>query len=354
MKKAINIFAILFVAFNAVNSTKKVINFDDIVSSFTQINDPSLDGLAKINEISESFSESNKLLMAMENEINTNCDKIDVNAAAFLKGVDKKVSEFKDEIANIKTENDGIAVSLTENIKEQNEEVKKISEAKENIVKEREGITTKEEEIEEVIDVLHRLKNLAQDELAGKYKLETEMKNFTVVNKHGVSFIQRSNFKEELHSVMAKSEATGKSLISSLILMTSYDDGHYADPESIQKILDVLDKIIKKNEEKKGNLQTDYENNTKDYREIIDNSLELLESLKETAIKEEFNVSNNHKTSALYVRDIDFLENTKVRRESSKKFKNGICAKQKALCAANLKRYATSQTRLSEIKTQLA
>ena len=318
-------------------------NFDDIVSSFAQIQDPNTDGLAKINEISESFADSNKILLEMQSNIEGMCGKIDSDAAAFLVGINKKIAEFKLEIKNIDEENLEIGGNLKKNIGEQKEEVKKIEDAKADIKKERDGVITKESNILEVIDVLHRLKNLAQDELSGKYKIHSDMKNFTIVNEHGVSFLQRSNFRQELKTVLQNSEATGKSLISSLILMTSYDDAHYADPKSVQKILDVLDKIISRNEEKKNNLQADYEKNTKDYREIIENSLTLLESLKETAIKSEFNVSNNHKISSMYAADILYLQKVTGRRERSKAFKNGICGKQKALCTANLKRYAAAQ-----------
>ena len=82
---------------------------------------------------------------------NTNCDKIDVNAAAFLKGVDKKVKEFKEEISNLATENVGLNESLKKNAGEQTEEVKKIVDAKENITKEKAGIQTKEADIDEGI-----------------------------------------------------------------------------------------------------------------------------------------------------------------------------------------------------------
>merc|ERR1712032_836039 len=282
-----NIFAILLFAFNAVNTTKKVTHYDEIVNSFAQIRDPNTDGLAKLNEISESFAESNKILLAMQNTVETNCAKIDTQAEEFLKGISKKIEEFQGEVKNMETENAETQGNLKKNIQEQKDEVKKIEDAKDNIKKERDGITTKEADIIEGINVLNRLKNLAQDELAGKYKLETEMKNYTIVNNHGVSFIQRSNFKQELKGIMANTEATGESLISSLILMTSLDDGHYADPKSVQKILDVLDKIIKRNEEKKNNLQTNFVKITKEYREMIENSLDLLENLKESSIKAE-------------------------------------------------------------------
>merc|ERR1712032_1774220 len=166
-------------AFNAVNTTKKVTHYDEIVSSFAQIRDPNTDGLAKLNEISESFAESNKILLGMQNTVDTNCAKIDTQAAAFLKGISKKIEEFQGEVKNMATENLETQGNLKKNIQEQ-----------------KDGITTKEADIIEVINVLNRLKNLAQDELAGKYKLETEMKNYTIVNNHGVSFIQRSNFKQ--------------------------------------------------------------------------------------------------------------------------------------------------------------
>merc|ERR1711957_940297 len=137
-KKAINIFAILFFAFNAVGATKKMTNFDDIVSSFAQIQDPSTDGLAKINEISESFADSNKILLEMQSHVEGMCTKIDTDAAAFLVGTNKKIAEFKLEIKNIDEENLKIGGDLKKNIGEQKEEVKKIEDAKADIKKERE------------------------------------------------------------------------------------------------------------------------------------------------------------------------------------------------------------------------
>merc|ERR1712146_211011 len=106
----------------------------------------------------------------------------------------------------------------------------------------------------ETVNILERLKNVAKDELAGKTKITTQMGNYTVVNNHGVSFIERSNLKEELRSLLAKSETEGKSLISSLIMMTLTDDAHYSDPKIVRKILGVLNKIIAKNERKRKSL----------------------------------------------------------------------------------------------------
>lgn len=351
-----NIFAILLLI-TLVNSTKKVTNFEDIVHSFAQLKSeqsPINENLAKLNEISESFADANKELIELKDLTEANCLKVESESKSFIESANKKIAAFQDEVKSINDQVGEIQKNIEKNILDQKEEVKKIEDAREKIKTAKTDIGKREDEITETVNVLHRLYNLAQDELSGKYKIQSQLKNYTVVSENGVSFIQKTNLKQELKSIMKKTETSGKSLISTLILMASNDDGHYSDPKAVQRILDVLDKIIKKNEDKKKEIQGDYEEQTKDYREIITNSANLVENLKETAIKDEFNVSLNHKTIAMYNTDILYMQKVLQRRNSKVTFNQSICKKQNDLVNANIKRYETSKKRINDIKNEIA
>jgi len=351
--KTINIFALIMIlAF--VKTTKKMASYSDIVQSFSEISEPQDEGLAKLNQITDSFSESFNQLKNMESLVSSNCQRLQNEGETRVNAIKKSIEKLQEEVKILNTENTETQSNIEKNIKNQKEEVIKIQNAREDIIKAKDEVSKKEMELYETINVLHRLKNIAEDELSGTYKMETQMKNFTIVNNHGVSFIQRANLKEELKSVMRKTETEGKALISTLILMASNDDGHYSDPKTVQKILDVLDKIIKQNEEKKNNLQVQYLENTKEFRAIIDNSENLIQNLNESAIKDQFNVSNNNKTVNMYNRDIQFYQNHLQRRIATNKFRTEICSKNMNLVATNSQRYANSMQAIDQIKNQFA
>lgn len=351
--KTINIFAIILIV-SLVQSTKKLTTFDDIVHSFAQIKDPSTEGLAKINEISESFETSNNILVGIKAQVDANCAALDAGAQGFIDAINKKKEEINDLISNTQQENTTLEGEIKKNIEDQKAEVKKINDAKQNIKKGQEDLATKESELAETLNVLHRLKNLAYDELAGTVKATTNMGNFTVVNNHGVSFIQRGNFKEELKAVMKKTETTAKALISTLILMTGFDDAHYSDPEKVNKILGLLDKIINSNKLKLQNLNTEYNNDVQEYSQIISNSANLIENLKGGAIKGQFNIEGNNKTILMANRDLEFLNKAIQRRQKSLQFHKSICVKQQAIMNANAQHHLKAQQRINAIRSEMA
>lgn len=351
--KTLNIFALLFfVAF--VKTTRKMTTYDDIVQNFVQLHDPNVNALAKISQITESFNESNKGLSVFKTQIDSTCQNLDDSYSAFDSNVKKHLKNINDELENLKTHSNEIQDGISKNIKEQGDEQKKIKDAYAEIKKARDDIAVKEADLFETINILHRLRYLAQDELAGTHKLETQMKNFTIVNNHGVSFIQKSNLKQELKTIMEKTETTGKSLISTLLFLASNDDGHYADPKMVQKILDVLDKIIKRNEDKRNNLKNDFEKNSKSQREIISNSEELLNNLKDNAIKNQYQLSMNNKAKLMYQAELLQVNANADRRKRNHAFQQEICNKHRAMAANNLKQHQNSLKKIEAIRNDLA
>merc|ERR1712222_104928 len=148
---------------------------------------------------------------------------------------------------------------------------------------------------------------------------------YKVVNNHGVSFIQRTNLKQELHGLLAKSTTASKSLISTLIMIAANDDGHYSDPKIVAKIIAVLDKIINSNSLKRNNLRTDFE--------------------KESIIHKETNMLN---------REITLIEGAQTRRTQRSQFKSDICAKQSHMMAHYQRVYAQNAKRVEELKAEIS
>jgi hypothetical protein len=350
--KTLNIFAFLFFV-TFVKTTKKIVSYDDIVQSFVlikqEVNEVTS---AKIFEISESFNESNKGLEAFKLQVDATCTNIEQSYNSYEENNKKKLKTLGENLEDLNKQSVAIQDDIDTNIKNQKEEAVKIQEAKDEINKAKDELSAKEVEVVETIQILKRLRNLAQDELAGSTKLDTKMKDLNIVNKHGVSFIQKS-LKQELKTVLGRSHTAEKSLISSLILLASSDDdGHYADPAKIQKILDVLDRIVKSNEERKDNLQNDFLSQTNSHNKIISVSEDLLENLKASAIKNQQQLEVNNRTKLMYERDVTQLTRDGESREKRFTFQKEICDKRREMAKNNLIRNQKTVERVNEIKNQ--
>merc|ERR1711934_801212 len=146
-------------------------------------------------------------------------------------------------------------MGIAENIGDQKEEQNKIKES--GIAKAIKEQTGKENDVVETVQVLLRLKRLATDELQSIYGTQRNgtVGKYNIVNNYNVtapSFIQRSNIRQELRAIMEKTSTSGKALISSLILMvTAQDVGNFANQAQVKKIIEVLDRLIVKNNGKK-------------------------------------------------------------------------------------------------------
>jgi len=349
----LNIFAFLFFV-TFVKTTKKVSTYEDIVQSFVQIKqDLEVDSSAKVSEIFESFTESNKQLQEFQSAVESTCSHLEESNNAFSENNQKKLKALAEDLENLTNQSNALQNDIDSNLTNQEEENKKIQESQNAIKNAKDELHQKEMELVETIQVLHRLRNLAQDELAGNTKLETKMKDFSVVNEHGVSFIQKSNLKEELKNIVGKAQTAEKSLISSLILLASSDDGHYADPAAVQKILDVLDRILKSNEDRKAELQTEFENNVSSHSALISASEELLQNLKENAMKNQNQLESNSRLKLMYEDDITQHTTAGERRQKRFDFQKGICDKHRENAARNVEKYERTVEKLNELRSDL-
>merc|ERR1712151_197967 len=225
MGKTLDIFAILLIV-TFVN-TSKSISYSDIAQSLVQLHSEPTEGLAKLNEVTESFANSHKSLEGVIDANHNMCERLEKMGNSVKAGLAAAIKHAHREIEErgwwIESNTHQISFDAS-SIKNEEE---KIKDATEEIKKESDNLVKKEAELEEPVNVLNRLKNIARDELAGKIKINTEMGQYKVVNNHGVSFIQRVNLKQELHGLLSKTHTASKALISTLIMMAANDDGHY-------------------------------------------------------------------------------------------------------------------------------
>ena len=349
--KTLNIFAILLIV-TFVN-TSKSISYSDIAQSLVQLHDVPTEGLAKLNEIAESFADSHKNLEAVISVNGDMCERLDQVQKNVAAGLSKGINNANDQIAALAINSEENADIIKRNVSAQQEEVKKIQEAAAGLRKEAKNMLNAEAELEEVVNVLERLKNIAHDELSGNTKINTEMGQYKVVNNHGVSFIQRSNMKQELHALLNKSQTASKSLISTLIMMASNDDGHYSDPKIVAKIIAVLDKIIASNVLKKNNLRSQFTKDSQMNQEIIENATEMIDNLKEGTIKASFGTELNNKETLMFNRDLQYFQGAQQRRGNRNAFNKEFCKKQQELMEKYQKRYADSTKQFQTLKDEI-
>merc|ERR1712151_248108 len=345
-------FAILLIV-TFVN-TSKSISYSDIAQSLVQLHDEPTEGLAKLNEVAESFADSHKSLEGVIDANHGMCERLVKMGESVKAGLAAAIKHAHGEIETLAHSIEENQKIIDNNVGAQKAEVQKIKEAAADIKKESSNLVKKEAELEETVNVLNRLKNIARDELAGNTKINTEMGQYKVVNNHGVSFIQRVNLKQELHGLLTKTHTASKALITTLIMMAANDDGHYSDPKIVAKIIAVLDKIINANESKKNHLKADFQRDSQMNQEIIQNSSDMIINYKEQAIRSEFAISLAHRETNMYNRDIQYFTEMDGRRENSRKFHANFCANQKHMMAIYQKRYAAVATKMNELKSELS
>lgn len=345
--KTLNIFAILFIV-SIVNTNK--VTYSDVAQSLLQLHDSPNDAAANLQALRESFADSHKHLDNVVSVNQDTCKRLVAMNSRIAHGLAMRERRAKAGIAN---QNKRIAssqnsIKYTNSLQERQQ--RKVADALAEIQKEHANFAKAEAQILETVNILHRLENVARDELAGKTKITTEMGNYSVVNKHGVSFIQRSNMKEELKSLLARSETEGKSLISSLIMMTLTDDAHYSDPKIVRKILGVLNKIIAKNESKRRSLQGRLRRNTRIQSSIVSNGARIIANLESSKIRANEQIETSNRMIDMMNREIEVLGRAGQRREGRAKFQADWCAKQSAMMDTYQKRYAEVARRINDMR----
>ena len=350
--KTINIFAILFIV-TCVNTTKSI-SYSDVAQSLVQLHDVPMEALASLNTVSEGFADSHKTLDSLAAVNLDTCARLEAAQHSVNKGLAQSLKNAHSQIEELGANNKVQAASIKHAADTEAEEEAKIKVAIADIKKEAKELVKKENELEETVNVLLRLKNIAQDELAGKTKITTEMGQYNVVSKHGVSFIQVSNLKQELHSLLQKSHTQSKALISTLIMMASNDDGHYSDPKIVAKILAVLDKIIASNTLKKHNLQGEFAKEKEANKQIIEMAGEMIINVMEGSVKAQSRMEINNKEVLMYNRDIQSIQAAQVRRKGRNEFNQNYCDEQMKMMKTYQTRYAEVASKVNEMKSELA
>jgi hypothetical protein len=350
MNKTLNIFAIiLFVSF--VNTTK-LVSYSDVVSSLLQLNDDPNVGLSNLNTIAEEFAASNKLLTDLKTITTENCSKVNSRSAERLENIKGQIESFNQDINRLRDVIAKINSEATYDEGAVKDEVEKIKKANADIKVAKQSAIEKEQAILETIQVLKRLKNLAQDELLGMQQKTTEITKFNVTIT--TSFIQMNSFTEQLKSVMGKSETASKSLISTLILLVqSAGKQTYSNPETVRKILDLLDRIIADNQTKNRTNDQELLDSVKQYDSIINNSKELIARIREDIAKKLNDKSAAESNILMQQNDILFLQKAIARREKRNKFTSDICSGQASLIERHFAQYEKTLNHVNVLKSQL-
>jgi len=350
--KSLNIIAIILIL-TFVNTTKSDL-FLDLTQSLVQLHAVPADQLARLNSVQESFQDSHKSLEAVTNINTATCQRLQESNTAVLAAFEKRGKEVVAAKAKIAEAAKGLAASINEDNKAIAAEKVKIEDAGKEIVNQAKILSTRENDLIEVIRILRRLKNIAVDELTGDHKLTTEMGKIKVVNEHGVSFIQRSNLKEELKGLLSRGETTSKALISTLIMMATNDDGKYSDPALVKKIVGTLDRIIAANAAKKAGLQKAYEKNIATQKEIIENCGKLIQSLTVTIVRNRFLIETGNRENGMYDREAEMIQRYTTRRTGRAEFQKDYCNRQIKMFAGYNARYAAIATKIGEMRDQMS
>jgi len=357
MNKSFNLFALLLVM-TLANAIEKKVAYSEIVSSLIQLNGDKSTNLANIYKILEDFETSNNFLKVMYNGNIVSCDNRKIKD-------DQKELEIKNDIEKYHV----MINKLEEDIKEFNKEIKKdqtsiedeitkIKKSKSSIVENKKELLLKEKEINDSINILKRLKNIAIDELQGSLQKQTEINKFDVTVITPTTFIQNSKeyMKTELKSLFKQNrEYFDKGLMTFLILLTqSIEKQTYSNPQTVKKIIDMLEKLINNANKNIFLNSKNYENQQDDIIRIVDNSREIISKLYENIQFRINYISSNKKEISFYKNDIIFLQkvlNIRIKRNSSRQI---LCQKNKDFLNTHFKRYLQIIQQVNDLKNQLS
>lgn len=350
MNKTLNIFAILFIiAF--VNSTK-LVSYSDIVSSLVELSSDD-NGLTNVNTIIENFKGSNDLLTKLKTSVSENCRKLTERGTTHIQSLNQKIISYQKTVEKLSSENKEITTQIQNDEESVKKEVEKVRVAKANIESASKEAINKEKEILESVNVLKRLKNIAIDELQGIQQKTTEMHKYNVTVL--TSFVQLPSFQEDLKGLLSKADSVNRGLISTLILLAqSAGKQTYSNPETVKKIVSMIEKIIQNSLNKMEENIKIRDENVKSYNEIVDNSRDLITRLKHDIQRKVHTKSSNEKEVVFFNNDIIFLKKALDRRVKRNTFSNGLCKEQSDLVNRHYNRYVETLDKVNELRSQLS
>ena len=192
--KTLTFFTIVFIV-TFVNTTKSV-SYIDVAQSLAQLHQNPTDGIAQLNKVEEGFLESHKTLETVKAINLQTCENLNSFNLENTKSLQGKINNAEEMIKSLAKQIAASREEIEQNVSSQKAESAKIETVSAELKKGVEELVKKENELIETIQILYRLKNIANDELAGNTKINTEMGKYNVVSNNGVvSFIQKSNLK---------------------------------------------------------------------------------------------------------------------------------------------------------------
>lgn len=349
--KTLNIFAVLLIV-TFVNSSKSV-SYSDMAHSLIQLEDEP-NRLALLNNVQESFSASHNNLEAVNAANSHTCEELSVRYYNTEENFNMRIENYQGMVSDLTQRVQASNDLITKNNAARAQELQKMKDNGQELGKAAENLVHTEAEVEETVNVLMRLRSIAEDELSGKLKINTQMGKYKVVNQHGVSFIQTFNFSQELKNLMGKSQTSAKALISTLIMMTTEGDAHYSDPKIVRKILDVLDKIILANNNKKHTLQKNFDENSHELKELIENSHNMVLNLEQETQRAHFNIEFANRQTEAFNRDIQHLKESLARRNASFKNNDEYCNRLMKMMKEYQARYSSVAKRMQELREEFS
>lgn len=347
--KTLNIFAILFIV-SFVN-TSKSISYSDMTHSLLQLHDD-VDRLAVLHQITEAFTESHSHLEEFVAANTQTCTNLENHHVSVVESLNERLRHLETQNAELSESITSAEQTVETNQRSIAEESEKMQANAHELEELSNGLKEGENEVHEILNILDRLRNIAVDELSGELKKNTEMGKYNVVNEHGVSFIQKFNFNQELRNLMEKSHTSAKGLISTLIMMTG-SDAHFSDPAVVQRVVDVLDRIIASNHEKLKSLSDHFTETSLSVKSLIDNSRNLVENLSEENSKLQASVelmkrnqlSNNADSKSTQ----DALNRRNARFESNK----GFCGRLVTMTEQYEQRYSEMSQKMNDLRSEM-
>jgi len=329
-----------------------MVSYSDIVTSLAELSADD-NGLSNINTIVENFETSNSLLTKLDTNVKENCKKLRERGEANIQSLNEKLIAHKTSVIGLEKENAGLTLELVNDEDAVKKEVQKVIAAKADIESARKEALAKEKEIIETVNVLKRLKNIAIDELQGLQQKTTEMHKFNVTVT--TSFVQMPSFQEDLKGLLSKADSVNRGLISTLILLSqSAGKQTYANPETVKKIVDMIEKIISNSLAKMQQNFNARDEKIKSYNGIVDNSRDLIARLKEEIQRKVHTKANNEREIVFYKNDIIFFQRAVDRRVKRNTFSNQLCSQETALVAKHYNRYTEALNKVTQLREQLA
>lgn len=347
--KTLTFFAFLLIA-TFVNSSKMVC-YSDVAQSLLELHAGNDEISARLNAVNESFRASHKSLEAVKSGLDNSCKRLVAANTSNLEALKKRIQDFQAKNQGMVKANEALSAENVRNKALLETEKNNKRKLKEEVKKGLTELNNKRLEIQEVLNILRRLRNFALDELNATTKRNSEMTNYSVVSKNGVSFIETSNLQEELRSIMKKSEVTSKSLISTLIFMTQVQNrSRFTDPKLLNKVIALLQKITYGNSMKLRNLGLEYKRNSEFKNKLVETSRKLILNLRQSMDKNLFTISLNNMQTNANAADVVFLQRALSRRQKDAGFQNSFCANQQSLIGKYFNRYTQVSKRLDGLR----